>query len=80
METCKRSLGVRFVLTDVLAKLDGGTVNQILVLQGVNEDHEITVRKTKSLMLKGDYNIAGPDDVLVLLKVTDTQWIELSRT
>ncbi|MDA0376113.1 MAG: tail fiber domain-containing protein, partial [bacterium] len=66
--------------TDVLAKIDGGTVNQILVLQGFDEEHEITVRKTKSLVLKEDYKIRGPDDVLVLLKVTDTKWIELSRT
>ena len=65
---------------DTLANIGGGKLNQVLVLQGA-PDSVITVRKTGKIMLTGgDYELRDEEDVLVLMKVTDDMWVEISRS
>ncbi len=64
----------------IVSLLRGGKLNQVLVLQAA-PNAQVTVRKTAQLLLTGgDYVMRKPDDVLVLMKVGDAAWVEISRS
>lgn len=63
----------------VLAVMNGGNVGQILVLQAA-PDAKVTVRKTQKIMLTKDDCKLENEDVLVLMKIGEEQWIEISRS
>ena len=64
---------------DVLAHIGGGVLGQVLVLQP-NGKQKITLRMSSHLLLEEDFKMHGAGDIIVLLKIDDYRWVELTRT
>ena len=65
---------------DVLAVINGGRPQQILVLKKLSDKQKIIVRKSSKLMRKEDFVFDNSDDTFVLMHIGDDVWVELSRT
>lgn len=64
----------------IVAVINGGKTNQIAVLKAADKS-TVTVRRTQKIMLtKGDCILDNPDATLVLMKVSDDTWTEISRS
>ncbi|MCA9371212.1 MAG: tail fiber domain-containing protein, partial [Candidatus Peregrinibacteria bacterium] len=65
---------------DVLAIIHGGELDGTITLQGTDATR-ITLRKSGKLLLtKGDFTLNGPEDTIVLMKIAEDTWVELSRS
>ena len=64
---------------DVLAHIRGGVLGQVLVLQP-KDKQKIMLRMSGHLLLKEDFEMHNPGDIIVLLKIDDSRWLELTRS
>ena len=64
---------------DVLAHIRGGVLGQVLVLQP-KDKQKITLRMSGHLLLEEDFQMHNPGDIIVLLKIDDSRWVELTRS
>jgi hypothetical protein len=66
------------VKKDVLERIRGGVLGQVLVLQPRNKQ-KIELRMSRHLLLEKDFKMHNEGDIIVLLKIDDHRWVELTR-
>lgn len=66
--------------TDDIDSITGGSIGDILVLRSAADGRDPTLKDSASLILSGDFTLSDTDDSIMLIKISDSAWMELSES